>query len=43
MVEEILAQPAYQEASALLGKALGQPDGYLRAADEIQMFKEMIP
>lgn len=38
IAEEILAQPVYQRASAQLGKSLGQPDGYLRAADEIQMF-----
>jgi MGT family glycosyltransferase len=36
---EILAQPAYQQASAQLGKSFGQPEGFLRAADEIQAFK----
>ena len=40
--EEILAQPAYARASLRLGKSLGPPDGYLRAADEIQMFKRKI-
>ncbi len=41
IAEEILAQPAYQQMSAQLGKSLGQPDGYLRAADEIQAFKRI--
>jgi len=39
IAEEILAQPAYRQASTRLGKSLGQPDGYLRAVDEIQAFK----
>jgi MGT family glycosyltransferase len=39
IAQEILAQPAYQQASAQIGRSLGLPDGYLRAADEIQMFK----
>ena len=39
--EDILAEPAYQQASARLGKSFGQPDGYLHAADEIQVFKRM--
>jgi MGT family glycosyltransferase len=39
IAEEILAQPTYQQASAQLGKSFGQPEGYLRAADEIQAFK----
>lgn len=36
---EILAQPAYQHASVQLGESFGQPEGYVRAADEIQAFK----
>jgi len=39
--EEILANPAYQQASARLGKSFGQPDGYIHAADEIQAFKRI--
>jgi MGT family glycosyltransferase len=37
--DELLAAPAFQQASAHLGKSFGQPDGYLHAADEIQAFK----
>ncbi len=37
--EHILAEPAYQQASARIGKSFGQADGYLLAADEIQKFK----
>ena len=39
IAQEILAQPAYQQVSAQIGRSLGLPDGYLRAADEIQKFK----
>jgi MGT family glycosyltransferase len=39
--EDILAEPAYQQASARLGKSFGQPDGYVHAADEIQAFKRI--
>jgi MGT family glycosyltransferase len=39
IAEEILTQPAFQQASAQLGKSFGQPEGYLRAAEEIQAFK----
>jgi len=38
IAEEILAQPAYQQASARLGMSFGQPDGYVHAANEIQAF-----
>jgi MGT family glycosyltransferase len=38
---EMLAQPAYQQASARLGKSFGQADGYLHAADEILAFKRL--
>jgi MGT family glycosyltransferase len=37
--DDLLADPAFQQASAYLGKSFGQPDGYLRASDEIQAFK----
>lgn len=39
--EDILANPAYQQESARLGKSFGQPDGYIHAADEIQAFKRI--
>jgi MGT family glycosyltransferase len=39
--EEILAKPAYQQASVQIGKSLGQPDGYLCAVEEIQSFKRI--
>jgi MGT family glycosyltransferase len=39
--EDILANPAFQQASARLGKSFGQPDGYVHAADEIQAFKRI--
>jgi len=39
--EDILAKPAFQQASARLGKSFGQPDGYVHAADEIQAFKRI--
>ncbi|HJT58636.1 MAG TPA: macrolide family glycosyltransferase [Ktedonobacteraceae bacterium] len=42
LAEEILMQPAYARISMRLGKSLGQPDGYIRAADEIQAFKREI-
>ncbi|HEY6286206.1 MAG TPA: macrolide family glycosyltransferase, partial [Ktedonobacteraceae bacterium] len=41
IAEDILAHPAYQQASAQLGKSFGKPEGYLRAADEIQTFKRI--
>ena len=41
IAEDILAEPAYQQASARLGKSFGQPDGYVHAADEIQAFKRL--
>ncbi len=41
IAEEILSQPAYQQASAQLGRSFGQPDGYIHAADEIQAFKRL--
>ena len=41
IAEEMLAQPAYAQASARLGKSFGQPEGYLRAADEISTFKQL--
>ena len=40
-VEDILAESAFQQASARLGKSFGQPDGYIHAADEIQAFKRI--
>ncbi len=39
--EHILANPAYQQTSARLGKSFGQPDGYIHAANEIQTFKQI--
>ena len=39
--EDILAEPAFQQASARPDKSFGQPDGYLHAADEIQAFKRI--
>jgi len=39
--ENILAKPAFQRASARIGKSFGQPDGYIHAADEIQAFKRI--
>jgi MGT family glycosyltransferase len=39
IAEDILAHPAYQQESAKLGKSFDKPEGYLRAADEIQTFK----
>ena len=39
--EDILAKPAFRQASARLGKSFGQPDGYIHAADEIQAFKRI--
>jgi len=39
IAEDILAHPAYQQGSAKLGKSFDKPEGYLRAADEIQTFK----
>ena len=41
VAEEMLAQPTYQQASARLGKSFGPAQGYLRAADEIQIFKRL--
>ncbi len=41
IAEEMLAQPSYAQASARLGKSFGQPEGYLRAADEISTFKQL--
>ena len=41
IAEEILARPTYQQASARLGKSFGQAQGYLRAADEITLFKRI--
>jgi MGT family glycosyltransferase len=38
---DVLAEPAYKQASARLGKSFGQPDGYLHAANEIQTFKQI--
>ena len=39
--EDVLGEPAYQLASARLGKSFGVPDGYVHAADEIQAFKRI--
>lgn len=38
VVDEILVNPSYAQASAKLGETLRQAGGYLRAADEIQRF-----
>lgn len=42
IAEAILTQPAYQQASARLGKSFGAAQGYLRAADEILAFKRLM-
>ena len=39
--EDVLAEPAYRQASARLGKSFGQLNGYIHAADEIQAFKQI--
>ena len=41
MREHVLAEPAYRQASARVGKSFGRADGYLQAADEIQEFKQV--
>ncbi len=41
MAQEILIQPAYAQAAAIIGESLRTAGGYQKAADEIEAFKRL--